>query len=319
MDIYYEKMDIYTDFDHYGHNNAQSITSIGRFESLHYGHVELIKLVCKKAKEKNQLSSLISIQKADAAHKKTIYTYSEKLQLWEKLNLDNLFLIHITEDISSISAKSFLLKILLKKINSSELVIGYDHQFGRNRRGTFKYLSRAAQKYNFIANRIEAVKVNEKIVSTTLVKEHLLKGEMKEVNSLLYFGYFMEGIVIHGEKKGRKIGFPTANIELSPYKLYPPEGVYAALVKFENKTFHALLNIGYRPTVKGNSLSVETHLIDFSADLYGKKIQIYPLQKLRNEEKFSDLSELNMNIHLDLKASRSVFNNLHDFIKLENL
>jgi riboflavin kinase/FMN adenylyltransferase len=219
--------------------------------------------------------------------------------------IDTVLVLEFNEALSQLEPEEFVRKILVEQLKVKAMVVGYDHRFGKNRKGSFDDLLQFSQKYNFEVDEINARLIDDIAVSSTRIRQALMMGDLATANKMLGSPYTLSGMVIHGNKRGRTIGFPTANLELSePHKLIPPMGVYAGYVEIEGDDFIAqkfktMINIGVRPTVDGKNLSIEAHILDFNSDLYGRKIELQLCQFLRNEQKFDGIEALKIQLEND--------------------
>ena len=185
--------------------------------------------------------------------------------------------------------------ILVEKIGTQRLVIGYDHHFGRNREGSFEHLKEFSSLYGFEVEEISAKDIDDVNVSSTKIRKALLDGDVKTATTYLGHNFQLTGVVVHGNKVGRELGYPTANIDIqNEYKLIPAEGIYAVKVRLNNQKYRGMLNIGRRPTINsGNGqLSIEVNIFDFNQDIYGQAIQLELIQRIRDEKKFNSKEEL---------------------------
>ena len=240
------------------------VLTVGSFDGVHLGHLKVIDEL-KKLTEKHGGESVIftfwphpkKIVASDDYKIKLLTVIEEKIKIFEKYGIDNLIIAPFTKEFSEISSDDFITRILLQKINIKVLAIGYDHHFGKNREGGYDTLLKLSKKYNFIVDKIDALSIDNINISSTKIRNALLKGNVFTANRYLGYNYMLHGIVVEGDKLGRKLGFPTANINVNNQdKLIPANGVYAVKINIENETFNAMLNIGYRPTVNTNKNKV---------------------------------------------------------------
>lgn len=287
---------------------------IGFFDGVHKGHRFLLEHLQKEARLTNTLSAVISfanhprklIQPDFQLH--LINTLDEKIANLSSTGIDACFLLDFTEDIRNLSAREFICDFLSAKMHVTKLLIGYDHRFGRDRAEGFEDYVRYGRSCG-----MEVVQEpvfndgTDRNYSSSEVRRNLISGNIAEATSILGQYYKLEGVVIHGHQLGRKLGFPTAN--LNPFekdKIIPSNGVYAAKVQLENgDSFPSMVNIGFRPTVDSemNRLSVEAHLIGFEGDLYDQSITISFIERIRDERKMSSIEELKKQLSLDCKTS----------------
>ncbi|HEY8388775.1 MAG TPA: riboflavin biosynthesis protein RibF, partial [Parasegetibacter sp.] len=224
-------------------------------------------------------------------------TLNEKIRLLEESGVDHLVVVPFTTEFSQLSAAEYIESFLIKKFCPHTLIIGYDHRFGKGRAGDFRLMEEYSAKHGFCLIEIPEQDLNEMAISSTRIRKALLEGKISEANQLLGHAYFLEGVVVEGNKIGRTIGYPTANIDPeTDEKLVPANGVYVVSVNLETDNFQhtwkGMMNIGTRPTVNGTNRTIEVNILDFDQDIYGKRIRVNFLQFIRNEEKLSGLEEL---------------------------
>lgn len=286
---------------------SQSVVTIGTFDGVHVGHQTILKQVVEEAKKVNGVSVLITfwphprfVLSKDPSALKLLSTFDEKVKLVEELGVDYLLKIPFTPEFSNLSASEFVERVLIEKVGTKKLFIGYDHHFGNNREGNIEFLKTHASDYDFEVHEISRQDIDDIGVSSTKIRKALEAGEIPHANSLLGRNYSMCGRVIHGDKKGRQMGFPTANIEIEEsYKLLPSDGAYAAYARLEGQVFPAMLNIGFKPTVEGRDKTIEAHLFNFEGDIYDQQMTIEFVELLRKEVKFSSLGELQRQLEQD--------------------
>jgi len=222
-------------------------------------------------------------------------TIEEKKVLLGSAGVDHLIIINFTSDFSNIPACDFVRDILVGKIGTKYLVIGYDHHFGKRGEGNFNTINQCAKDLDFRVEQVEGYQTNDGIISSSLIRGALLKGDIGKANNWLGYYYSVNGLIIEGRKLGRKIGFPTANIKPSTeHKLIPANGVYAVEVQLANKILPGMLSIGSNPTVNSDPdfRSIEVHIFDFDEDIYGRNLTVIFRKRLRDEKKFGSLDEL---------------------------
>jgi len=283
-----------------------AIVTSGTFDGVHLGHIKILNRLREITEACNGESVLITfwphprlVLQPDFKLK-LLTDFDEKMLLLEKYGIDHLVKIPFTETFSTLSSEAFVKDILIEKINTSKLVIGYNHHFGRNREGSFEYLKQNAADYGFEIEEIARQDVALVGVSSTKIRKALEKGEVDIAQKLLGRNYSVQGRVIHGNKNGKKIGFATANIHVSDaHKLIPADGVYAVKISYGSKEYSGMLNIGNRPTIKDNSKTIEVHIIDFSKDIYDEKLKIAFIKRVRDEVKFESLEALKQQLRKD--------------------
>ena len=285
--------------DTHPHAFTPSVATIGFFDGVHLGHRHLIGQVKIAASQCGWCSSIITFpihprQVIQSDYQPQLLSSpDEKLELLASTGVDNCILLPFTKELSLLTAKEFM-QLLYDTYKVRMLVIGYDHRFGHNRAETFEDYCRYGQELGIHIMQATAYTQEQDKVSSSAIRRALLTGDIETSKKYLGYDYFLEGTVVNGYKVGRKIGFPTANLQVDfPHKLIPSVGVYAVYVYVEGKQWKGMLNIGHRPTLNnGNNLSIEVHILDFQSDIYNHKIRIEFIHFLRPELKFSSVDEL---------------------------
>ena len=278
------------------------IVTIGTFDGVHLGHqkvIERIKLIARSYHGETVIFTFYphprQITSPNEKNLRLLTTLEEKKQLFEKSGIDHLIVFPFTKEFSELSYSDFVKKILIDKLKTNCLVVGYDHKFGKNREGGFEYLLECAKKHNFKIEKLDALLLDNAHVSSTKIRQALENGYIKKANGYLGYEYMLHGHIVEGMRIGRKIGFPTANIEASDvHKLIPGYGVYAVWVQIEDVHLKGMLNIGTRPTFNNNAdnRSIEVNIFGFERDIYNKEIIIRFVDKIREEKKFSGVEVL---------------------------
>jgi riboflavin kinase/FMN adenylyltransferase len=233
-----------------------------------------------------------------------ITTIDEKIALLEETGIDNLIIHPFNREFSRLSSLDFIRDVLVEKIGTSVLVIGYDHHFGRNREGSFEHLRESGPLYGFSVEEISVQDVDDVAVSSTKIRKALQLGDLKTANKFLAHPFQITGTVVHGDKLGREMGFPTANIQINdPNKVVPANGVYACYVLHGVQKLKGMLNIGTRPTVKGEEQRSEVNIFDLDEELYGKQITLVLMDRIRDEKKFANFNELRDRLSVDKKLA----------------
>lgn len=296
-----------------------SAVTIGTYDGVHLGHRAIISTLVSDAKARNLRSVVITFEphprlvlgKTNGTPISLLSTLEEKLHALESLGVECVIVVHFTKAFSETPAEMFVENVLVEKIGLAEIVVGYDHMFGKNRGGSFETLVRLAEKHHFAVRQIPEQKVDEHHLSSTAIRRFLESGDIENANKLLGAPYQLSAVVIEGDKRGRTIGFPTANLRVPDAKLIPKIGVYAVEVEAGNQRYRAMMNIGTRPTIQAQSgISLEVHLLDFNGDLYGKSITVRFLARLRDEQKFSSLDSLKAQLEGDKRAVQSLFSEM---------
>ena len=282
----------------------KSVVTIGKFDGIHKGHTVLIEKSVEYAKKENLNSIVFTFKNSPVSYfsnivTREIITEREKMDKLKSLGVNVVIDIPFNEEMANISAESFVKEILIDKLNVKKLIIGHDFAFAKNREGTPAVLEILGKKYGFTVDVIKPVTINDIRVSSTYVKDLVYSGRVEEVKNYLGRNYFIEGEVIHAKKLGRTIGFPTANIKLQENLVIPKRGIYATKVYIGNEIYLGATNIGYNPTVNGEKMSIETNILEFDKDIYGKTIKLEFLERIRDEKKFKDLNELKIQLKMD--------------------
>ena len=294
-------------FRHFEKQPFECVMTVGNYDGIHLGHQALINHVITYAKKERYHSAVMTFEPHpreffdSISAPSRIISLREKLEFFESMGINRVHVIRFDTNFAKITASEFI-NILKNNLNVKRLVLGKDFRFGQNREGSIEMLKNARIEI-FIADEFM---INQERVSSSLVRESLSHGDFKKVNLLLGRPYAISGKVIHGDKRGREIGFPTANIHMF-HERPPLRGVFA--VKLDDS--FGVANLGIRPTVSGLSqLNLEVHVFDFSADLYGKHVHVTFLKKLRDEKKFNNVNELKLQIEIDIANAKSFFKNL---------
>ncbi len=289
-----------------------SFVTIGNFDGVHLSHQFICRKLATEARDAGTKSLVITFD----PHPKMVLhpeirpfylitTLEEKLQILEKCGIDATLVVPFSRDYSRMTAEEFVRGFLHKKLAIRKIIVGHDYTFGQGKKGNSDYLINAGRGLGFMVEVIDAFKVGENVVSSTLIRNLIIKGDFKTVTNLLGRWYNVAGIVVTGYGRGVELGFPTANID--PEKeLLPPAGIYAAFADVEGKRCMAALNIGEKPTFADYTFTFEAHLLDFSGDLRGKRLNIHFVEKLRNIIKFDSLGKLKKQIAVDVKKIRKI-------------
>ena len=298
-------MKIFNNIQSYS-SEKESILTIGTFDGVHIGHNKILTKLVEESK-KNNLSSLIMtffphprmvLQKSQEI--KMIDTIDEKIHLFEKTGVDNLIIQPFDENFSKIRAKKFVEEILVKKLKIKHIIIGYDHRFGKDREASVEDLKKFGLNYMFTVEEIAAQEIHSIAISSTKIRNAILKGEIKKCNEYLGRNFMLTGEVVHGDGLGKKINFPTANIEIiDTYKIIPKNGVYLVKTIINSEIYFGMMNIGVRPTIGGKNKSLEIHFFNFKDNIYNKTISVEIICKIRDEEKFSSIDELKIQLKKD--------------------
>nr|WP_319400196.1 bifunctional riboflavin kinase/FAD synthetase [uncultured Carboxylicivirga sp.] len=296
------------------------VVTIGMFDGVHTGHRQLLAQLVEKAKLLNGEAVVITfwphprmVLNQDKENLRFLTSPEERTILFSQLGIDHLLLIPFTKELANHTSEEFVKQFLVDKIGIHHLLMGYNHRFGKDRESRFEKYIELAEKYNFGISRVEAVETAGLKTSSTDIRNHLLHGDIQKANQILGYHYLLSGRVMGGQQLGRRIGYPTANIEVNEsFKLIPPDGVYACSVHVEGKKYGGMLNIGFRPTVNHNvdHRSLEVHIFDFNRDIYSEEIQVEFLQRVRNEMKFENVEALIEQLKRDEQSIRLIVDKL---------
>ena len=297
--------------------SKKTIVTLGTFDGVHIGHNAILDKICNAAKQEGLESVILTffphprLIVSDNYDIKLLNTIEEKSILLEKKGIQN-FIIHpFDKTFSELSPREFVTQVLVEKLNIQKIIIGHDHKFGKNRAADFNDLINFGKEFGFEVEEISAQQINDVSVSSTKIRNSLLEGNISLANEYLGYPYVLTGNVVKGNQLGRTIGFPTANIEIpEEYKLIPKNGVYIVTVNVNNQVVFGMMNIGVKPTLGENKLSIEVHLLNFDKDIYNQKIQINVLERLRDEHKFESFEALKKQLELDRKNTIDYFENL---------
>jgi len=279
-----------------------TVVTIGTFDGVHIGHQEILNKISRQAKDNNGVSVVVTfwphprfvLQGEEESGLKLLSTFDDKAKRLADQGIDYVVKIPFTKEFSQTSSEDFIRNVLIDQIGTTHLVIGYDHHFGRNREGSFEYLQTNIDSYGFTLQEIPRQDIDDVGVSSTKIRIALGQGKVDVARSYLARNYEITGKVIHGQKLGRTIGYPTANIQLlESYKLVPSDGIYAVKVIHGDKIFFGMLYIGQKPTLdNGHHKVIEVNIFDFNEDIYGELLTIDFLEYIRGDMKFANLDLL---------------------------
>lgn len=309
-------MKIYHSLEDFTPLNYGVVTS-GTFDGVHLGHQKILHRLHEIAKRNNGESVVITfwphprmILKPNDISLKLLNTFEEKADLLRQQNIDHLIRIPFTKEFSQITSQDFVTKILVDNIGTKKLVIGYDHRFGKNREGSFEQLKVNGPTYGFDVEEIPPQDIDHVTVSSSKIRKALEDGDIDAATHFLGRPYSISGRVVKGDKLGRVLGFPTANIDLDSHdKLIPVEGIYAVKVIYEKNEYGGMLYIGTRPTVDGSKRSIEVNIFQFEKEIYGESLHVSFIKLLRMDSKFQDLQSLKEQLHKDKEDAQKALGN----------
>ena len=298
-------------------NTSYHVCTVGYFDGVHLGHQKIIeKLVTDASKNKGK-SILVSFWPHPRKvlypndHFDYIQSNEDKFKSIEKLGVDVIYLIEFTKEFSKVTAENFVNDILVNKLQINKLIIGYNHHFGYKREGNFNYLYNSKKNLAFEIEEVKKKEINKNFkISSSEIRNEILKGNMSKVSMMLGYLYSIKGEVIKGDGIGKKLNFPTANIKIhNDGKILPSDGVYAGYAIISDKKFIGMINIGKRPTVEGKERRVEMNIFDYSGMLYGKEMKISFIKRIRNEQKFKNLDDLSNQLRKDKLETIKIIEN----------
>jgi len=293
-------------------NVNHCVTTMGTFDGVHCGHKEVINRLISKAKSMNRPSMLITFEphprlvlQKNIKGLKLLTIREEKITQLNKLGVDYLLFLPFTYEFSQLTSEEFIKEYLINHLDIAAMVIGYDHHFGKRNGGQSKDVAMLLTNYGIEVERIPEQDVENIAVSSTKIRDALSKGNVPLANHLLNYKYTLSGTVVHGNKLGRTLGFPTANLMLrNSRKLLPADGVYAVKVKYKLHWLMGMLNIGFKPTFKSRDRTIEVHILDFDKTIYGETLTLKLIDKIRPEKAFNDIDELKAQLELDRNTVR---------------
>lgn len=291
-----------------------SVVTIGIFDGVHLGHQKILHRLIDRAESSDGESVLLSffphpriILQPEKGDLRLINTLDEKISLLSTIGINHLIIHPFDIEFANIPSEDFVEEILIKKLRVKTLIIGYDHHFGKDRKGSLEMLQTESLKFGFNLEEIPAEDIDDVNISSSKIRQALMEGNIGQANVFLGYRFFMRGTVVKGDQIGRKIGFPTANIYIEEkYKLIPKGGVYAVKVFVGNSWFTGMLNIGHRPTLPGKDFSIEVHILNFNEDIYGETIQIDLMERIRDEIRFDNIESLQSQLIKDKEHVKAI-------------
>lgn len=305
-------MIVHTDFSAFK-TDVPLVVTIGTFDGVHLGHHAIIDRLSSVAQSCGGETALLTFYPHPrmvlhpADHElKLLNSPQEKAALLEKAGVQHLMIYPFSEEFSRLAAENYVRNLLVNGLKAHTVIVGYDHRFGRNREGDFSTLKEMSELFGFQVEEIPARDIDTVHISSTKIRQALEEGQLSHANKLLGYHYTLQGTVIHGDARGRTIGFPTANLQVNyPYKLIPAHGVYAIRAILHEQIYSGVLNIGLRPTVDpAGQLRIEAHLFSFDQMIYGENLRIELVERIREERKFSSVQDLQAQIALDIQTAR---------------
>lgn len=296
----------------------QTVFTQGTFDGVHIGHQKIL----------NQLSNVAEVNDGetlvltfwphprlflfpDDNNLKLLQTLDEKLDMFAQCGIDNVIVLPFTREFSNILPEDYIRDILVNLLNVKIAIVGYDHRFGRNREGDINMLKKKQEQYHFKVMEISAEDIDEITVSSTKIRNALISGDIDTASKYLGRPYSFSGKVVKGMQLGRKLGYPTANLNVeNQYKLIPANGVYAVKCRIKGLQYGGMMNIGTNPTIPEKSFSIEVHVFDFNEDIYDEVVEISVVSRLRDEKKFESLEELSLNLRRDEKDALDKIRNI---------
>lgn len=289
------------------------VITIGSFDGVHSGHRAIFDRMVTLAQSLNGEPVVFTFsehpRKLLTPHTppKILTTATEKIHAIEQSGITNIVMMPFTREIAALTAEEFLYKIVFYHIGKAHIVVGYDHAFGKGRQGDFEFLKNLAARDGFIVERVEPVCIQSRPVSSSWIRTEIEDGNVAMATMLLGRPYTLSGKVVKGQMRGRLLGFPTANISPDDAdKIIPKDGVYAVKVYVEGNSYHGMLNIGTNPTFENTERTIEVHIFNFDADIYGKAVEVHFVERIRDEKRFSSVAELKEQLHSDKLASEKI-------------
>lgn len=295
----------------------KSVITIGTFDGVHLGHRQILSRVTQCAQKENLTSVLLTffphprmiLQHSDDL--KLINTIEEKKQIIASVGIENLVIHPFTKDFSRLTANQYVEDVLVNSLKAKKIIIGYDHRFGRNRTADINNLKEMARDFDFEVEEITKQELEHVAISSTKIREALIKGDVQLANNYLTQPFLLTGKVVKGKGLGKEFGYPTANLFIeASYKLIPAVGVYVVHSYFNGQKLEGVLSIGFNPTTGDNKLSIEVFFFDFDQDLYGSEIQLHLLKRIRGEKKFDSTQQLISAIDNDVLEAKEF---LHEY------
>lgn len=289
-----------------------AVVTSGTFDGVHMGHQAILRRIHEIAGKYGGESVIVTywphprlVLYPEDTSLKLLNTFEEKAELLRQHGVDHLLRVPFTKEFARSTSEAFIQNVLVEIIGTKKLVIGYDHRFGNNREGRFEELKENSSRYGFEVEEIPKKEIDHVGVSSTKIRVALLQGDVHLAKDLLGHYYSITGRVVKGAQIGAMLGFPTANLEIdSKHKLIPADGAYAILVQYRGQAFKGMLNIGFRPTIEGTDKTIEVHIFDFDATIYGENLSVLFVRQMRKEIKFEDMGSLKRQLATDEQDAR---------------
>jgi riboflavin kinase/FMN adenylyltransferase len=292
---------------------TNAVITIGTFDGVHEGHKKIIDALIREARSVQGEAIIVTFNPHPRKivnpneHLQLIDTLDEKIELLEKTGIDHLVIVPFNQQFAGQTANEYIENFLIAKFHPHTIIIGYDHHFGKGRQGNFMLLAEKADDYNYRLLEIPKYILQEIAVSSTQIRNALLESNIERANKLLGYNFFFEGVVIKGDQLGRKLGYPTANLEYNdPDKIHLGHGVYAAYAEVNGNRYKGMLSIGNRPTLENSNERVEINIFEFDREIYGETIRVIVKKYLRGQEKYPSLEELKNQLAIDKENSLEI-------------
>jgi len=290
---------------------GETVLTIGVFDGVHAGHRYLLEKLQQRAAEKNLLSGVVTFnphpQSVLHPHNQlpSLSNLEDRVQAIQERGIDIVAVLTFTPKLAQLSAQEFI-SLVKKHLKMQGIIVGPDFALGRGREGNITLLRALGREMKFSVEVIPSYTINGEVVSSTLIRQALIQGDMKKIERLMGHYFYLRGKVITSDKRGRVLGFPTANLDIKPQQALPGNGIYATIARVDGKQFYSATNIGIRPTFGEGEKTVETHLLNYKGDLYGKDIRVEFVQKLRDEQRFSSSEALKVQIEKDVRKVEAI-------------
>ena len=306
-------MIIIKDINNIEKTTSNNCISIGNFDGMHKGHIELVKETVRIAKENNLVPTVLTFDQMPEEYFKAndffrLMEMSDKYKVFEKLGIEQVIVIPFDKSFSEINENIFIKEILIEKLSLKYLIVGKDFKFGYKRMGNIELLQKYSELGGYNLLSLDLVKISSDKISSRDIRILIKNGKIKEANQLLAVPFSLSGKVIHGEKRGRRLGYPTANIEI--YKSYPINGIFLVNILFEDKKLFGLASWGNKPTFSGIDHVLEVNILDFESDIYGKQLKVIFIDKIRDQIKFDNQDELIEQMNKDKKTAEVLLKDL---------